>query len=193
MSMISQLYREQADWALHYCTRTKEGTAFRRSLNEAPYSGRVALHHDGGDPENGLALHDLLSDVGEATLVYCCGPTGLMNAVRAAGKHLPLGTLHFENVAADPDRILAGENTDFVVELAGSGQVLNVPSDRTILEVLIENGIEVPHMCAEGYAVPVSWTLLRAYRNIGTSIWMMTRRPPVTPSLSAAPEPRASA
>ena len=61
-----------------------------------------------------------------------------MNAVRAAGKHLPLGTLHFENFAADPDRILAGENTDFVVELAGSGQVLNVPSVRTILEVLID-------------------------------------------------------
>ena len=70
MSMISQLHREQADWALHYCTRTKEGTAFRRSLNEPPYSGSVALHHDGGDPENGLALHDLLVDVGEATLVY---------------------------------------------------------------------------------------------------------------------------
>ena len=47
MSMISQLHREQADCALHYCTRTKEGTAFRWSLNEAPYSGRVALHHDG--------------------------------------------------------------------------------------------------------------------------------------------------
>ena len=150
MSMISQLHREQADWALHYCTRTKEGTAFRRSLNEPPYSGSVALHHDGGDPENGLALHDLLVDVGEATLVYCCGPTGLMNAVRAAGKHLPLGTLHFEDFAADPDLILAEENTDFVVEIAGSGQVLNVPSDRTILDVLIENGIEVPHMCAEG-------------------------------------------
>ena len=63
-------------------------------------------------------------------------------------KDLPLG--HFENFAADPDRILSEENADFVVELAGSGQVLNVPSDRTILDVLIENGIEVPHMCAEG-------------------------------------------
>ena len=44
----------------------------------------------------------------------------------------------------DPD-------TSFRVRLNSSGQEYLIPEDRTILEVLTDNGIEVEHLCTEGY------------------------------------------
>ena len=83
------------------------------------------------------------------THVYCCGPAGLMSAVKDASAHWPSGHVHFEWFSA-PEQTRMRRNRRFEVELRKTGMVLDVPPDRTILQVVREHGIDVPSSCEEG-------------------------------------------
>lgn len=152
LSMVHTLNREGRAWSLHYCTRSVEDTAFRDFLAAPCLQPRVHFHHDGGDPSKGLDAEALLAEVTEGCHVYCCGPSGLMRAVREAGKHWPQATIHFEHFSSDQTTPSASSQPDgaFQIELARSGRVLNVPAGRTILDVLQEAGLELDYMCREG-------------------------------------------
>jgi vanillate O-demethylase ferredoxin subunit len=158
LSMVRELERTGQAWSLHYCTREIGQTAFREVLSSAPFAANVRLHHDGGNPANGLDFTTLLRTPTEGEKVYCCGPTGFMNAVQQAMTHWPAGSLHLEHFSAAP-AIPVSANDSFEVELQSSGRVLVVPPDRSILQVLEENGVEVESVCCEGVcgtcAVPV--------------------------------------
>lgn len=150
LSMALQLQREGQPWTLHYCTRTESKTAFTGELLAEPYRDRVTIHHDQGDPAQGLDVKALLAEVVPETHVYCCGPAGLMRAVREAGEHWPTGTQHFEHFAVDESELSDAPIGAFKVEIASTGQVLDVPADKSLLDVLEANGFEVPSMCTEG-------------------------------------------
>lgn len=80
--------------------------------------------------------------------IYCCGPERLIAAVQRACSAFPIGTLNVEHFAAlDQSKL---ENNPFEVELAKSGKVLTVPSDRTLLEVLNANGAGILSTCSKG-------------------------------------------
>lgn len=150
LAMARSLARTGQDWEMHYCTRSPEKTAFRDLLSAPPYAGRVTFHHDGGDPSKGVDLKALLGPVVEGTHVYCCGPTGLMNAVQAAADHWPSGTVHFEYFSTDGDTGPRDDDGSFEIEIASTGQILTVPADKTALDVLNDNGFNIPFMCSEG-------------------------------------------
>jgi vanillate O-demethylase ferredoxin subunit len=72
-----------------------------------------------------------------------------MNAVRSLSEHLPSGAVRFEwFTAPEADGDLPSDS--FEVELARSKTELVVPAGKSILEVLEENGFEVPFSCREG-------------------------------------------
>ncbi|MEX1108454.1 MAG: PDR/VanB family oxidoreductase [Dongiaceae bacterium] len=149
LSMVRELQRRGEPWTLHYCSRQPEHTAFRDVLTAETFAGRVQFHHDGGDPSKGLDLKTLLQTPRAGEHVYCCGPTGFMEAVKRSMAHWPAGSLHLEYfTAAAPVPVAA--NDTFEVEIASSGQVFEVPPDRSILQVLEDNGIEVESVCCEG-------------------------------------------
>jgi vanillate O-demethylase ferredoxin subunit len=150
LAMVWELARRGADWRLHYCTRSPEDTAFYELLAAPRFAEHMAFHHDGGDPSKGLDVASLLAGVREGTHVYCCGPAGLMAAARAAGAHLLPGRLHFEHFSVDQSVAAGAADGAFEVEIASSGQVIEIPADRSILETLEDHGIEVEHMCTEG-------------------------------------------
>ncbi|MBV9198722.1 MAG: ferredoxin reductase [Alphaproteobacteria bacterium] len=99
MAMIAELRRRRADFRLHYCTRSPEETAFLDDLSILAAQGRVRLHHDGGDPANGLDLAAALREYRAGTHLYYCGPAGMMRAAEAASRHWPRGTVHCEYFA----------------------------------------------------------------------------------------------
>jgi vanillate O-demethylase ferredoxin subunit len=149
LAMVRRLAALGADYTLHYCTRNAEKTAFREELMGEPFASHVRFHHDGGDPSKGLDVDALLSEVEAGTHVYCCGPIGLMHAVTDASDHWPLGTVHFEFFATDPD-VVEEPSTGFEVEIASTGAVYKVPPDKTILDVLLDQGHDVDSSCEEG-------------------------------------------
>ena len=151
MAMLRELSGRGAAYSLHYCTRSVEKTAFMGELEAPPFAGNVRFHHDQGDPSKGLDVAALLRPVEAGTHVYCCGPTGLMGAVRAAAEHWPHGTVHFEYFSVDPGALEPhGPDTAFEVEIESSGEIYRVPADKTIMEVLRDNGHDVPSACEEG-------------------------------------------
>lgn len=149
MAMVRHLQAAGADYRLYYCTKSEAQTAFRALLGAEPFAAHVEFIHDGGDPSKGLDVKATLATPEPGTHLYCCGPAGLMDAVKAASEHWPAGTVHFEYFTADQE-VLSAPKSGFEVEIASSGAVFTVPDDKSILEVLRDNGIEVESMCEEG-------------------------------------------
>ncbi len=149
LAMVRHLHETGADFALHYCARSPEEAAFVAFLKGAPFADRVHFHYDGGDPSKGLDVAALLKDHAAGTHLYCCGPTGLMDAVRAASAHWPESHVHFESFKAAQSFDTADDQS-FEVVLAKSGKTYKVPADQTILEVLEDNGHTVDSVCQEG-------------------------------------------
>lgn len=142
---------------LDYCTKSVEQTAFLDEVREV-FGDHVTFHHDGGDPAKGIDLKATLAEHREGTHLYLCGPVGLLKAAREAAAHWPRGTVHYElftSARTEQERAEAearlSQNEAFEIELAQSGLTLTVPADKTILEVLNENGIDVIKVCEEGY------------------------------------------
>jgi vanillate monooxygenase ferredoxin subunit len=154
LSMAHQLARTGAPFALHYCTRSRERTAFRDTLMRAPFLGRVHLHHDGGDPSRGLDVRALLAGRPGGAHLYCCGPAPLMCAVKDAANAggWPADAVHFESFGGPSANVLAEHVKDrtFEVALRRSQCVFSVPPGQSILNVLRANGVQVPSDCEAG-------------------------------------------
>ncbi|MEU0529470.1 PDR/VanB family oxidoreductase [Amycolatopsis tolypomycina] len=137
--ILPMLDRAGTDWHLVYGGRTRGSMAFTEEL--ARHGDRVTFRPQ--DEHGLLDLPSLLADVRPGTAVYCCGPEPLLAAVEALGP----ADLHVERFTARADE---GPREAFEVELAGSGRVLPVPADRSILEVVEEAGVSVLSSCREG-------------------------------------------
>ncbi|MGA5758934.1 PDR/VanB family oxidoreductase [Nonomuraea bangladeshensis] len=134
---------EGAEWRLAYGGRTAASMAFAGDLR-ATHGDRVLLWPQ--DEHGLLDLDTLLAEEPMDTLVYCCGPAPLLEAVEARCANRPL---HMERFTPKD----TGEpvmNGAFEVELTASGLTLMVPPGRSILEVVEEAGVHVLTSCREG-------------------------------------------
>jgi ferredoxin len=82
--------------------------------------------------------------------VYACGPDRLLVELVGLSQDWPENTLHKEHftsaqAAADPS-----QDRPFEIELRDSQVTLQVPSDKTALDVLESAGIDVACDCREG-------------------------------------------
>jgi phthalate 4,5-dioxygenase reductase subunit len=148
MAMIRQVRTEGKRFRLFYCSRSPETTAFVDELSAPEFKDQVTIHYDGGDPANSLDLRPILQGRKNREHLYCCGPRPLMEAVRIMTDHWSSAAVHFE-AFSDAD---THKPTDkpFKVRLARSGDVVDVPTTKTILEALREHGLEVPSSCETG-------------------------------------------
>lgn len=149
MAMIEQFRHEQADFELHYCTRSLERTAFRDRL--AAFGTRVVYHHDQGDPRRGLDIASLLAQHRPGTHLYYCGPAPFMEAVKRASAHWPAESVHFEYFAPPAATQSAPPpGGAFRIRLAHSGREFDIPPERSIVDVLRDAGIEIETSCEIG-------------------------------------------
>jgi ferredoxin len=101
--------------------------------------------------ERGLIdLETLLGTPEAGTLVYCCGPGPLLDAVSAGMEKWPSGSLHLERFAAEPAPAQTAGQTSFEVELSLSGKTLTVTPEDSILETVERAGVTVLSSCHEG-------------------------------------------
>jgi phthalate 4,5-dioxygenase reductase subunit len=149
LSMIRHLRATgQGKFKLIYLTRSAQTTAFLDELKQPEFRGMVTIHHDEGNIENALDLWPVLEKPGMAHL-YCCGPRGLMQAVRDMTGHWSSARVHFEDFTP-PGAMTKPDDVVFNVQLARSGATYEVPVGKTILEVLRANGHEVASSCESG-------------------------------------------
>ncbi|GAA2597562.1 PDR/VanB family oxidoreductase [Streptomyces axinellae] len=146
LPMLEEAERQGADWELVYGGRSRASMAFREELVKR-YPDRIRVHPQ--DEHGILDLDSLLGTPRPGTLVYCCGPEGLLKAVEERCAAWPAGSLHLERFAAKevpaPHRDEA-----FEVELAKSGITVTVAPGTSVLEAVEEAGVKVPTSCREG-------------------------------------------
>lgn len=151
LSMAEELHSAGAAFKLHYCARSVAQAAFLPALRVAPYADRVALHFDDAAPEQKLVIDAVLAASPPDTHLYVCGPGGFMAWVIAAAERAawPANQLHREYFKVDAPAPLVGDQP-FQIQLAQSGQLFNVPANRTIVAVLRDAGIDLPISCESG-------------------------------------------
>lgn len=152
-AMAHTLEQAGTSFELHYCTRTPETAAFQEDMQAWRDSGKLRLHLDHGNPENGLCLKTLLAEVGEQTHVYYCGPQGFMQACGQAAEHWPDGTVRCEHFKAPvpADSAETGlENGAFVAQIASTGQKVRVEAHQALTDALAEAGVVIPTSCVSG-------------------------------------------
>ena len=150
--MMAMLHALRAEglrpFKLYYFSRDPQGAAFLQELADPELAGRVVIHHDHGDPARSYDLWKIFEKVSAGAHVYCCGPQGLMDAVRDMTGHWPDSAIHFESFGADTKP--RADDQPFEVELRRSGLRLSVPADRTLLDTLRQAQVAVPSSCESG-------------------------------------------
>jgi ferredoxin-NADP reductase len=148
LPMIESVAAGGAAWSLHYGGRRRDSMAFVDEL--AAYGDDVMIWPQ--DEEGMLDLDTLLGSPAEGTLVYCCGPEALLDAVEARCASWPAGSLHVERFA--PKATAAEPSPDaletFKVVCQRSGVTITVPEGESILETLDEADVDVFGSCYEG-------------------------------------------
>ncbi|MER5181205.1 PDR/VanB family oxidoreductase [Streptomyces sp. NPDC002896] len=141
LPMLAAAEAAGAEWTLLYGGRTRGSMAFTDELGA--YGDRVTIAPQ--DEAGLLDLATVLDDVPEGTLVYCCGPGALLDAVE---ERCPGGLLHIERF--QPKEQETGPDTSFEVELSRSGKTVTVPEGVSVLDAVRSAGVEVLYSCAEG-------------------------------------------
>jgi ferredoxin len=106
------------------------------------------------DDEQGAApdLIDLLRERPADAHFYCCGPAPMLAAFEQAAEALGYGHVHIERFAAIA-ATLEAEATPlqgYEVVLNASAQTLQVPAGQSLLDVLLDAGVDVEYSCCEG-------------------------------------------
>ena len=149
-AMARQLAETKASFELHYFTRSVGHTAFHAELSRPEFASRVDFHY-ALEPESlRTYLHKLLRERRPGAHLYMCGPRPFMALVEdIAAASWPPEAVHMEYFSADP-LASSGPRTAFEVELARSRKTCTVPAEKSILEVLAEQGVNVVSSCAQG-------------------------------------------
>ena len=148
LPMIAALAKRQARWNCVYAGRTVESMAFVEDL--LAYGAdrcEVLIEAEVGRPDVAARFRDLES----GTVVYCCGPTGMIAAAESSSWRIGTSSLHVERF--HPTRVppsFSEFGSPFSVRLEREGVVLEVPSDRSLLSVIRDVVPTYPSSCGTG-------------------------------------------
>lgn len=144
--MIAEAEAAGADWTLLYGGRSEASMAFTDELRA--YGDRVTFLPGNDVALMSAALDARLGTPRADTLVYTCGPEGLLGAVEQRCSSWPSGSLHLERFAAKATE--GAVDTEFEVVLARTGITITVPADRSIFMAAQDHGVSVLGSCHEG-------------------------------------------
>jgi vanillate O-demethylase ferredoxin subunit len=148
LSMAQQLHSEGKDFRLHYFARSREQAAFTALLERAGFADRVRFHFGVPRRDQADALAGILSGLDRGAHVYTCGPKEFMERVsQTATGFLPEDQVHLEHFQALEPPGEPGEEFELEID---TGEVFTVPADRSIVDILEENGYPVDTSCREG-------------------------------------------
>jgi ferredoxin-NADP reductase len=149
INMAQRLQDLGKPWQLHYAARSRCTAGFVSQL--ALFGSKVRFYFPAasqGEPcASRVDIPSIVAAASNDAHIYCCGPERMLTAFKTAATGRPDRQIHVEHFANAQEVDKAGE---FEVVLAKSGRTVEVPSGKSILDTLLELGIDAPYSCLEG-------------------------------------------
>jgi ferredoxin-NADP reductase len=142
--MVQRLHKLGRSWKLYYACRSRADMAFLQPLETMEHTH---FHFDDENGDKVLDIKPIIAEAPRESHLYCCGPTPMLKAFEAATADWPRAQIHVEYFTPKQE---ADRKGGFVVELARSGQEFVIPEGKTILQVLLDAGVDVDYSCELG-------------------------------------------
>ncbi|OWO98199.1 MOSC domain-containing protein [Marssonina coronariae] len=152
LALIERFQAINYNYTLHYAVRSREDIPFRKAVTGMGKNCVVYAKDEGARMDVGSILRERAWN----SMVYACAPVRMMATVEEAAIMLGIeeGEIHCEAFQAD----YTGD--PFEVEVVGNAassgkeetraRVLDVPSEKTLLSVIREAGLEIDSSCEVG-------------------------------------------
>lgn len=147
LSMAQRLHTLGKNFELHYCSRSEERTAFVDFINNSAFSDKVRFHFDDGAAEQLLDIPALVNTQPKGANLYVCGPQAFMDIVIDAASNWIPTSVHREYFSVQEHH---ENDAGFKVMINSTGQVIDIPEDSSITDVLEQQGINIPVSCEQG-------------------------------------------
>ncbi|MGI9333095.1 MAG: 2Fe-2S iron-sulfur cluster-binding protein [Gammaproteobacteria bacterium] len=130
---------------LHYAVRSARETAFRYELRR-DFANELTIYSS-SDGER-MPLERILSGAPDDAIFYVCGPGHLIDAVVATATTLgiDLERVRFERFAATANH----DASPVRLELRRSGKQLEVAANESVLDAMLDAGVDAPFNCRAG-------------------------------------------
>lgn len=145
LSMAYALNKAQQPYTLVYCGRNRNELAYLEELQSYGTTLHVCISSEGSRAD----LNSLLKSQKPGTHIYACGPERMLDELALLATKYQLN-LSFELFGSVSSVLNPELENPFEVELTNTGKTYHVPRDKTLLEVLLDNNIDVPNDCEEG-------------------------------------------
>jgi ferredoxin-NADP reductase len=145
LAMARHLAATGAEFTLHYCAASDDTPLLDEA--RAVCGPRLITWFKSGSRRFDAAE---FGPADPGTHIYACGPQRLLDAIRRSTRRLgwPEAQLHVEIFQPISDENFKPEPFD--VRLVSSDEILHVPADRSLLDVLRDHGIPMPSSCELG-------------------------------------------
>lgn len=150
LAMARTLHAQGEPFDLHYCGRSASRMAFIDELKKSAFASSVQVHLDDGEPQQRFNAQKVAENPQPGVHLYVCGPSGFMDHVLTTARTVGWADeqLHREYFAAAP--VDTSADGAFTVQLAKSQLRCDIPADKSVLEVLLSRGIDIPYSCEAG-------------------------------------------
>ncbi len=150
LAMAERLHTLNTDFTLHYCARSPDRMAFLDRLRSSPFANRVRTYFDSDPAEQHLDPSLALAASEPTDHLYVCGPGGFIDWVLSQARCAGWSEAQLRREYFTPPSVVAASLDAFDIQLARSRTTLHVPADKSIADVLITHGIDVPMSCEQG-------------------------------------------
>ena len=155
-SMIQRLAALGKRWELYYSARSPEVAAYtaNAAVLASQSQGHVALNFDEGEKDRRLDIAAIVESCPGDAHLYCCGPVPMLQAFEAACVSRDPDTVHREYfsapVCSPSTSAQANDQQEFRVVLSRANITLAVKGGMSILDAVLDAGVDVPYSCMNG-------------------------------------------
>jgi len=184
LSMAHTLRSRGDVMQLHYAARSHREMAFREQiLRDFP---RELMLYSSADGER-MDVERVFARAPDNALFFVCGPARLIDAVKhvAAAVGVASDRIRFERFMAS----IPTDSRPVRLELRRSGKELQVSANQTLLDAMLEAGIDAPFSCKTGNCKTCALTVLAGqaeHRDSALSSVEREQRQLVCPCISRA-------
>ncbi|KAI1339745.1 PK beta-barrel-protein domain-containing protein-like protein [Xylariaceae sp. FL0016] len=146
LAEIKALANMSAHFEVHYATRSRQEAAY---LDQLPHDKTQIYAKDEGQR---VRVSDIIptptNTLDPEAMIYCCGPTTLLNDCQSVIQKLkyPKSHFHYEEFGG----AATGTGNPFEAEIKSTGAILQVPSEKSLLQVLNDAGFDIDSSCLVG-------------------------------------------